>query len=697
MSNSNDRSAVKGLTIDGQFSKDLDDAIWIEPKGSGWTIDASIADVSSNIPLDSDLDQAAQRRACTRYFARGNDPMLPRELSEGALSLLPGKERQTITIRIELDSGLEIISAKIMPTLLVSEAKMSYELVDAVISGDIEHESFKMLRLANTVTAALLEKRRLSGALAIYDIFSGWVTTEEGFLKKVVPEERHLANIIIQEFMILANNAVATYAAAHDIKLLYRNHTAKTVGTARGSFLSDLDDSVTHPDKFPVATLQSRIALVLNRATYDPFLRGHYGLNLPAYLHFTSPIRRYADLINHRILLAHLQGVPSPYTNEKLTEISAYLTSVDHELRDAKSKSFKEAEHLRTERRIESSQFARLAGADFHKVIKIASQSGQMTPDLGTAVISRLKSDQLQTRDLYYLLLEASQTTEGWISIKKEAFRWIAARPEHAMSLFFLANQNHTASTPQFSVEASGEAHATIFTGAATVEYRGQKIVSAHCTARSKKEAQQLMCVSALQKILAEVQHIAVVWEPISPEKRGVLSAIETEPTADKTSNPKNQLLELCQEQKWPMPEFVVTAEGPDHMKTFTAQASIRVMQVKLTSDACRSGSKKEAEKLASASLLQKLTPLAAKHAAPATVPTETNYVSILQEWLVARGKPLPSYGFVQDGPSHSPTIACTCTLGLAGTLTLTEIAKGPNNKSAKQKAAAQMYKRVIK
>lgn len=187
----------------------------------------------------------------------------------------------------------------------------------------------EMLRDMSVIAQQLLDQRRLAGALAIYDIMEGWAVSEEGFMFKLRPEERHLANVIIQEFMILANQTVATFCAENDIPSLYRNHTARACAPDSAiELLDDVRNAMDNPEHFDVRTLQRRMTLLVNRAHYAPVLRGHFGLNLAAYCHFTSPIRRFADLVVHRQLKAFLTDKKMPYSKEQLLEIGEYITEV---------------------------------------------------------------------------------------------------------------------------------------------------------------------------------------------------------------------------------------------------------------------------------------------------------------------------------------------------------------------------------
>ncbi len=695
-----EKPLVKGITIDGPTSKDLDDAFWLSKTPDGWLLEISIADVASSIPPGSELDMKAKEMGCTRYFAEHNEPMFPRELSEDELSLWKGKLRNTLTVSIPISAkDLVIGEVVIQKTQLVSEAKLGYGYVDLVLNEKTETPLSGMLRDCNILAQALLEQRRNNGALAIYDLLTGYRTTEEGILVPITPDKRHQANIIIQEFMILTNRLVAKYFAERDMSVLYRNHSAKAIGTDRASLLSDLVNTSAHPDRFSAETLRQRVTLVMGRATYGVHVGGHYALNLPAYLHLTSPIRRYADLVNHRILHAMLDGNTSPYTQEELELLAQHLTGIDHEMKDRRMLSFRDLSQARTQRTIDNGTFRHLSSDDFHKVIKAACRSGQMTPGLEEEILKRLRSGYIIARDAYFILLEASQADEAWIRIKRELFIWLTQNLENSVTLFNLAIQEHKLSSmPHYSINSSGPGHALIFSGSGTLQIDGQTVTSEPCTAGSKKLAQQLIGISLIQKMMKVQSGIDIDWAPVFVKTADQSTSLCSDPS--NVQNTKGALLEFCQRNKLQMPEFHSASQGSDHAPIFTVTASVAVSGNVITTEPCNGSTKKDAERAAAAKLMSLLAPHfssePSKDAGRASDP-EMNAVSALQEFLAVRRKPLPTYTFQQTGPSHTPTITCTCTYDAPHEKKIVREAKGQNNKIAKQRAAKEVYDVLVR
>ncbi len=606
------RARVRGVTIDGPTSKDLDDAIWVSKREKGYLVTVSVADVSSAFRMRRGIDLAALSKGFTRYYAEGNKPMLPRFLSEGMLSLFQGKPRNVVTVEIPLDENLNVGEPQISLRILVSEAKLSYGIVDHLIKEGTESELKSMLVLARDISEGLLAKRRGGGALAIYDIFSGWKTSEEGNLRKVIPEERHIANIIVQEMMILANIAVAQFMVSKDIPVLFRNHTAKTSAPARSQLISDFERSVRDPVNFNIETLQSRVLMVLNRATYGPVLEGHFGLNLPAYLHFTSPIRRYPDLVVHRQLLAVLSGVSLPYDVEKLQEIASSINVIEREIKERREKSFKEKDHSQTKKIIARDIFVSLNPDDMHKVIKRSIDSGEVGEALSEELCIRADKGMLAPRDAFFLLFEATQSSVAWVGIKKRVFEWLEKHPENSVTVINIAQQAGRVLALDFTFQPIGPDHNRSFQGKGTVSWKDGDLVKAEASGSTKKQAQQKVTVELIRLMLISA------GVPLSQPKINIGDA------ASIVSETRKQ-----------------------------------------------------------------------EEASPAM--KDENYVSALQEWLMARRLPLPEYRMSLSGPSHIPEITYTVVLSIGGTNCVTGEGKGPNKKVAKQLAAKSIWTEVTK
>ncbi len=231
------RVPVQGLTIDGPTSRDLDDAIWVEEDTAGWQVTVSIAAVASVVRPGSGLDKLARAKVATRYLASGNLPMLPVSLSEGRMSLLPGKRRRVLAIRARVTKTLALSDVQVFRAWLTSAAQLHYANVPEILT-DPDHRLHRVIVAANRLSKALLAGRRQQGALALYDLNAGLLTTEEGTVINV-PRTWINGQSLIAELMILTNRILADYAIAADLPLLFRNHTARAHAPPREELLAE--------------------------------------------------------------------------------------------------------------------------------------------------------------------------------------------------------------------------------------------------------------------------------------------------------------------------------------------------------------------------------------------------------------------------------------------------------------------------
>jgi ribonuclease R len=377
---------VMQIAIDGPTTKDRDDLIGLKKEGNCFLPIVSIADVSALIPIYSPIDIEASKRAFTEYLSWGNKPMIPRSLSEDKLSLHEKEQRPTLTISraVELDTdenGQDVITnlGQIYITQTISESKqsLSYSDADVLVQNGSDELSIMLkdsLRLAKALLQRRAKRATSQGSLAVFDLRNGIRTTEEGNVKTIDPSNAYLANMIIREFMIFTNEAVAEHLSQRGIAVLFRNH-------------SNLN----------------------TRAFYDSTPSGHAGLGLSKdhpYLHFTSPIRRYADLIVQRQLTASLQGKPLPYTQQSLEELSTGINSRDRVTRARKADYLKKIYETAVTAMLDT-DFTKLSSKEFSQVVKLAAKTDQISIPLETAILERLivgQPEKLDNHDLYILL-----------------------------------------------------------------------------------------------------------------------------------------------------------------------------------------------------------------------------------------------------------------------------------------------------
>jgi ribonuclease R len=389
---------VNGFTIDGPSSKDLDDAVWSQGHDQHLTVQIHITDVASLVPQGSYLDRRAAERIETRYLRHGNRPMLPRSLSEASASLLPGQVRPVITTAVTFDPDFDIVDVQFYPAQLTSRLQLDYETADQGLQGQgrIPPDIRQQLTLLEQVAQRLTQQRRNRGALLGREI-DGQLISEDGQVIKPYRSQQ-----IIMELMILSNQLLADYFRQHQLPALYRNHTINLEALGdRSAFLavlSQLGDA---------KAIQQALGNVMGRAKYGSQNQGHMGLELAAYCHGSSPIRRYADLVNQRILKAFLAQKPCPYDQETLAQIASLINQRQAQQRQQKSEFFKSKAQAQLQTQVKQQGLEQLEAKDFSKVIKaaIASPEPDAIDYLQPELSRRIATDQLMPVDYYQLLL----------------------------------------------------------------------------------------------------------------------------------------------------------------------------------------------------------------------------------------------------------------------------------------------------
>lgn len=330
------------FTIDGADTKDIDDAISISKTESGYKLGVHIADVSHYVKKGSALDSEAFYRGTSIYYADKVVPMLPKELSNGICSLNPNVDRLAFSCLMEVSAQGALLSYKFEKTVIRSRVKGVYSEVNKILDGTADDEIkakyehvIDKIPIMHELSEILYKNRINRGAPEIDTLETKIVTDENGICVDVKPRERGVAEKIIEEFMLMANNSAASLAMQQKIPFVYRVHEAPSAEkllalgdtlTALGVNSDGIDDKATAADLANVLR-KSRDTdkyIVINRLVLRTMMKakyyqeplGHYGLVMPEYAHFTSPIRRYADLSIHRILTDYVYAL----SNEKIVK-----------------------------------------------------------------------------------------------------------------------------------------------------------------------------------------------------------------------------------------------------------------------------------------------------------------------------------------------------------------------------------------
>ena len=377
-----------------------------------------------------------------------------------------------------------------------SEAKLSYADASTAITTPT-HRYHTMLRTSYRLARRLLAQRRQRGALALFDLASGWRTNEDGTLRRMRPEDAHPAQLIIQEYMILANESFARYLLEADVPTLFRNHTAKAAAGERAGLLADIESALAHPKLLDIEQVRARVYLVLNRARYSPLLQGHWGLNLPAYLHGTSPIRRYADLLNQRQLVAHLEGRPVPCTVEDLAATGVNLNSIEDDQKDARSAYLHDKAHVIARRVMQRpATLAAVTGKDLERVVKVAARENQLTLALNVYIQEELQAGNLEPLHLAVLLAESPRDVEAWGTIRQAVLLWLLNHLPIGVSTLNIVLQLLAAEQPEYVDSVSGSGNAPVFRVTASVQIDSVSHTTQHeWHAATKRVARQMAAV----------------------------------------------------------------------------------------------------------------------------------------------------------------------------------------------------------
>lgn len=363
-----DLRALKLITIDGEDSRDFDDAVCAEREGDGWRLWVAIADVSYYVRPNTALDKDALERGNSVYFPNFVVPMLPEKLSNGLCSLNPDVDRLCMVAEMKVSAHGKLQHSKFYPAVMKSHARLTYTKVAAMLDGDpklrqeYDHVLSNVEELHN-LFKVLKRARQARHAIEFETLETRFIFNAERKIESIEPVRRNVAHTIIEECMIMANVATARLIEEHDeAGALFRVHEppASERLTNFRSFLSELGLTLKGGDdpspadyaevleqvrERPDAELiQTMLLRSMQQAVYSPDNAGHFGLALDEYAHFTSPIRRYPDLVLHRAIKSLLKKQQGPskalegawmYPDEQLDELGEHCSMTERRADDA--------------------------------------------------------------------------------------------------------------------------------------------------------------------------------------------------------------------------------------------------------------------------------------------------------------------------------------------------------------------------
>lgn len=345
-------------TIDGKDANDFDDAVFCQTLDEkGWKLIVSIADVSHYLHPEDPLDKEAQRRGNSVYFPGQVVPMLPEELSNGLCSLNPKVSRFSLSCEMEIDHHGEVKQFSFYPSIIKSEARFTYKQVNNLLKSKNHknwqqyskkiHQSLLSLR---QLYKAQKKSRRKRGAIDVETASLDFTISAKGQIKKIRRQDLKLSHRIIEECMLMANVCAARFLEQHDKAFLYRVHDQPKIQKVEAlrELLDDLDipfgrDKMPSPNAFAQVLqhvkktpykniVQTAVLRSFKKAKYSVDNQGHFGLNYASYTHFTSPIRRYPDVIVHRAIKEVINGddrVDKLSRNVQLRPLAEHLSCTE--------------------------------------------------------------------------------------------------------------------------------------------------------------------------------------------------------------------------------------------------------------------------------------------------------------------------------------------------------------------------------
>ena len=334
------------ITIDGDDARDFDDAISIEKQGDKYHLGVYIADVSHYVRPNSKLDEEAFKRGTSVYFPDHVLPMLPKILSNGICSLNPNEDRFALAVEMLLNKNGKVLNYEIHKGIIRSSYRMTYKKVTKILEGDKElTKEYKdlapMLFLMADLAKILITKRNNAGQLDFDIPEPEIILNDDGTVADIHRKPRELSDRIIEQFMVLTNEVVAAHFCAMNVPFVYRVHETPTseklqkfrafagsLGlrfntTGKTASPKDFQTILKQSEGQDYSSALSKVMLrSMQKARYEIENLGHFGLALKDYSHFTSPIRRYPDLVIHRIISEIIEG---KMTDKKLREYEGFV------------------------------------------------------------------------------------------------------------------------------------------------------------------------------------------------------------------------------------------------------------------------------------------------------------------------------------------------------------------------------------
>ena len=695
----------RGVTIDKIGSQDLDDGFSLVKEGEDYYLDVFVSMASVLARPDTRSNRRAYQYGFTRYYPNFIQHMLPTDLSENKLSLLYGKYRKVYRLSVHLDRWGEVKRYEVEPAVFRNEGQYSYKGVSKILEQP-KHKHHALLRDALELATLLYRRRLDSGALALFDIKRGLTINEEGLMVRLTSEESHYGYLIVQEYMILTNYLMSRYFIEREIPCLFRNQRAKVIAPERASLLESIQSAAYDAQDSRIETFNQRMELVLETASYHPYLEGHFSLNLPSYMHISSPLRRYADLVNVQQLQAYLTNEPLPYTIDDLVRISQHLEEVYERYRAERRERQKEVERERTKQKLSTSSFGDLEGDAFFQVMQTAFEGGQVTEELIGEIERRLEQRMLIERDMLVLLWRAPNE-ERFNRIREQIVAELIGYPHRASSLFSLGKLMLKWPEPQLEIKTLEEHKPLRFRARARIEMWKRTFESDEFEFYSKKRARHMALLDLQIKMLKyryalEIEtHLPHTDADFHAELIGEANSKAMQADGGQTESingveiqmPEQDyagiLHQFCIMNHWPLPMYEIEMHGPPHQPVFYARGILTVRGKRLESDRMAGKRKQHAKHMAAKSLIDMINQMQFSDMGR---PVLIHPVQQLVDYLQSKGidRP-PHFSYVRYMEGDKKGYMCTCSVFLTPDLIVNATEFGFSKNAARNNAAGSV------
>lgn len=413
------------FTIDGDDTKDIDDAISLNKKGRNYVLGVHIADVSHYVTMDSAIDKEALKRGTSVYLIDTVLPMLPTKLSNGICSLNPGEDRYALSVEMEITPKGKVVKSRIFKSVIRSQLQMTYHKVYDILENGIIEDAYrphvKTLQRMRELAQILMAKKEREGAIQ-FDIPEAKIQLDENdAVLEIHLREMTIANQMIEQFMIVANETVAKTFWEKEAPFIYRIHEKPAIDKIDrlNTFLSNRGypeiEKITHQNLNHVRELATQrgeetlVSLMLLRtmqlAKYSHENWGHFGLASSYYCHFTSPIRRYPDLFIHRVISTLLAGEMTTKMRAKYRRQAVKFAAMASEREQEEEEAERELYELK-----KCEYMEKHIGEEFDGVVSGVTSFGIFV-ELPNTVEGLCRVEEM--KDDYYYLVESTMQLVG--------------------------------------------------------------------------------------------------------------------------------------------------------------------------------------------------------------------------------------------------------------------------------------------